>query len=538
MDLVRNENQYRIIIVNLVLLTWCLLATGANADANWLNHGGDLYNRRYAEDEVKISPKTVSNLKLKWKFFAGKDITATPAIFDGVLYFPSWNGYIYAVKAEDGSLLWGRNLSELTGLQATGLVPGVNYTVSRATPTIAGNLLIVGIYGPAIVIAVKRSTGELVWSTRVDAHNASIITMSGTVFKRDYYVGTSSSEESSATVETCCTFRGSMVKLDIRTGAILWQTFALPDNFGKLGEYAGAAIWGSSPSIDIKRKLVYVATGNLYSAPQRVLDCQERENNQTFPTTPDVCIEPENHENSFLAFDMDNGEIKWYRQLGGYDLWFFQCNNISSNPGCPPGPNPDADFSEAPMMLTIMVNGTKRDIVAAVQKSGMAWALDRDNGGVVWSSVAGPGGPGGGGGWGAATDGMRVYTNIINNLEVNTTLVPSKQTTTAGLWVAMDAFTGKIIWSIANPRNTTASGPVTVANNVLFAGSDDPKGAIYAMDVKTGDILWSYDTGATVHGGMSVSDGCIYVGNGYTVNLGAFNPSYTPGTSLYAFCIL
>ena len=40
-----------------------------------------------------------------------------------------------------------------------------------------------------------------------------------------------------------------------------------------------------------------------------------------------------------------------------------------------------------------------------------------------------------------------------------------------------------------------------------------------------------------VYGGMSVSDGCIYVGNGYTLGLGGLNPSYTAGKSLFAFCL-
>lgn len=167
----------------------------------------------------------------------------------------------------------------------------------------------------------------------------------------------------------------------------MWQTFTLPDNFGQRDEYAGGAIWGSSPSIDIARNHVYVGTGNLYSAPLRIRQCQEAENNQTVPTSPDECIEPENHSNSILALDLETGEIEWYRQLGGYDVWFFACNNLST-PNCPPGPNPDADFSEAPMMLSINFKGSKQDIVVAVQKSGFAWALSRDNGSLVWSTVS------------------------------------------------------------------------------------------------------------------------------------------------------
>ncbi|MED6158336.1 hypothetical protein PIB30_031858 [Stylosanthes scabra] len=505
---------------------------------NWINHGGDIYNRRYASKEHKINLETVSNLTLKWEFYAGKDITATPSIYDGTLYFPSWNGEIYAVKACDGSLVWKKNLQELTGLTPTGFVAGYNWTVSRATPTIAGDeLLIVGIYGPAVVIALNRLTGDLVWQTRLDSHNSSTLTMSGTYYKGAFYVGTASLEET-LSLEQCCTFRGSFSKLDIETGAILWQTYMLPDNHGKQGEYAGAAVWGSSPSIDEARNHVYIGTGNMYSAPLRIRQCQEKQNNLTTPPThPDECIEPENHSNSIVALDLEDGEIKWYQQLGGYDVWLFACNNLSSSPNCPPGPNPDADFSEAPMMVTIDVNGRNEDVVVAVQKSGFAWALQRDNGNIIWSTEAGPGGGGGGGYWGAATDTKTVYTNIGNSASKNFTLKPSSNTTTSGGWVAMDAATGTILWSLANPSNATASGPVSLANGILFAGSTNGKGPIYAINGKSGEIVWSYETGATVYGGMSISDGCIYLGNGYKVSIGFFVGSYTSGTSLYAFCV-
>ncbi|RXH89527.1 hypothetical protein DVH24_031884 [Malus domestica] len=152
----------------------------------------------------------------------------------------------------------------------------------------------------------------------------------------------------------------------------------LLDNHGELGQYAGAAIWGSGPSIDVHRKHVYIATGNVYSVPE--------------------------HE-------------------------------------------------------------------------------------------AGPGSIQEGGTWGAATDKKMVYTNI------------------------------------ASPS------PVSVANGVLFAGSPNPQDSIYAMDTGSGKILWSYDTGATVYDGMSISNGCIYVGSGYKVNLRFINPTFTAGTSLFAFCV-
>ncbi|CAL5191223.1 unnamed protein product [Lathyrus oleraceus] len=529
----------RIDNIVLSLLLFCvhvaLVFASSSESNNWLSHGGDLSNRRYASMEHKINPITAPHLKLKWKFFAGQDITASPTIYDGVVYFPSWNGNIYALREIDGSVVWKKNLKELTGLNASVFIFNANGTVSRVSPSVAGDLLILGIYGPAVIIGLNRTNGELVWLTKLESHYRSFITMSGTYYNGSYYVGTSSLEEQVA-IDKCCTFRGSFVKLDAKTGAILWQTYMLPDNKGKQDQYAGAAIWGSSPSIDVYRKHVYIATGNLYSAPQNILDCQERQNNQTTPVETDECIEPENHSNSMLALDLDTGKIKWFKQLGGLDVWFIACNNAST-PNCPPqGPLPDSDFGEAPMMLTTYVNGTQKDIVVAVQKSGFAWALDRNNGTLLWFKQAGPSGTGGGGIWGASTDEKRVYTNSANSNKDNFQLLPSNMNTTTGGWVAMDPRNGEILWSTANPGNSTVSGPVSVANDVLFGGSTDLSGHIYAINARNGKILWSYATGGSVYGGMSISDGCVYSGHGYNVSLGVFS-NYTGGTSLFAFCV-
>ncbi|KAH6830291.1 hypothetical protein C2S53_000260 [Perilla frutescens var. hirtella] len=536
------ENFFRIYFLSISI--FCLITAASTSSPNkerrfegrWLNHGGNIYNRRQAEGETKISPSTASQLRLRWEFNAGKDISATPAISVGVVYFPSWNGYIYAVRASDGSLVWKQKLQELTGLSVTVPLPNVTALVSVATPTVAGHKLLVSIYGPAYVVAMELATGELLWTRQLDTHPAAAITMSGTYYKGGFYVGTSSFQRSFRP-ENCCTFRGSFSKLDTNTGGIIWQTFMVPDNNGERGGYAGAAVWGSSPSIDVSRNFIYIATGIINSVPQPVQDCQSLQNNQSFPSHPDECTEPHDHSSSILALDMDSGEIKWYQQIGGYNVSLFACrNNNSSSSGCPSSPTPYSEFGEAPMMLTTYAGGLKRDVVTAVQKSGFAWTLDRDDGHIVWFTEAGPGSFSGGGIWGAATDERRVYTNIGNANNQNFTLLPSSNITTGGGWVAMDAPTGRILWSTAVP-NDAISNPVTVANGVVFAGSTYRTGPVYAMDGENGEIVWSYETGATVYGGVSVSKGCVYVGSGYGVGLGASNPSFTSGTSVFAFCV-
>nr|GEY81516.1 PQQ-dependent membrane bound dehydrogenase, glucose/quinate/shikimate-related [Tanacetum cinerariifolium] len=466
-----------------VILPFWLLILVHYAATDWVNHGRDITNGRYARDEFMINPSTVHKLKLRWKFLTGADTTATPAVADGVVYFPAWNGFLYAVNAFTGDLIWKQNLTQLTGLTGTGVY--VNVTVVRATPVVARDLLIVGIYGPAVCIAVSRLTGQLVWSTTIDPRPLALITASGTVYSRGFYVGVSSLEET-LPAGKCCTFRGSIVMLDIRSGAIQWQAYTVPDNGGRLNGYSGGAIWGSSPAIDVFRKIVYVATGNLYTAPPEVIECQAKQNNQTTkPDKPDHCTGPDVMFNSIIAFDASSG---------------------------------------------------KRDIVVAVQKSGFVWALDRDNGNIVWFKLAGPGSNQGGGIWGAATDGNRIYTNIANGDRLPFTLAPSNQTTTAGAWVALDANTGQILWTTADPSNDTPEGPVSLTRGVMFAGSVSPKGPLYALDARTGSVLWSYETGATIYGGASASYGCIYVGHGYTVGLAKFH-NWTPGSYVFAFCI-
>ena len=78
----------------------------------------------------------------------------------------------------------------------------------------------------------------------------------------------------------CCTFRGAVVALDVRTGQILWKTYMVPSNNGGgdinlPGFYSGNGVWGSSPVVDTQRGLLYFGTANNFSAP------------------PGVCLEPE-----------------------------------------------------------------------------------------------------------------------------------------------------------------------------------------------------------------------------------------------------
>ncbi|CAM6110870.1 unnamed protein product [Calypogeia fissa] len=401
---------------------------------SWVNQGGDITNRREAKLETKISTETVTSLALKWTAQAGFDVSATPAIDAclGVVYFSSWDGCQYAVKKDTGELIWKVNLTVVAAIipELANVAPITILYVSRATPTIAGPLLVLGIYNPCYVFALNRTSGALVWWSSLETHPLCVVTQSGTYHNQSIYIGTSSAESVVGNATKCCTFQGKFFKLDANTGKILWQVRMLPDNHGQIGLYAGASVWGSSPSIDASRRLVYIGTGNDYSAPPDVQACEEARMNETNPPVPDPSAQlPQN-------------------------IW----------PGC--------RFGEAPFLLTIKEeNGSGwrwRDVVTAGQKSGIVHTLDRETGEIVWQTVAGPGGGVGGASYGMSTDGERVYTSIINSDGSNFTLVPSSTVITWGGWVAMNASTGKVIWSTANPVQLSALSPVAYANGVIF----------------------------------------------------------------------
>ena len=207
----------------------------------------------------------VNSLTAKWVFTTGGDVSATPAVDNDTVYFPDWAGNLYALDRLTGQLRWSTSIAGITGL------PGDK---ARATPAVTEDKVIIGTQGPfggdGKVLAFNKFTGELVWSTVADSHSAAIITQSATVFDGRVYVGVASLEEALAGVipgYDCCSFHGSMLALDINTGAILWKTYTAPAG------YSGNAVGGSSPAIDTKRDQLYISTGNNYSVPPEVLTC-------------------------------------------------------------------------------------------------------------------------------------------------------------------------------------------------------------------------------------------------------------------------
>ena len=513
---------------------------GADPAASWLNHGNGLSNWRSQPSEEKLDRDNVGQLAPKWVYHPGGDVSATPSVEGNAVYVPDWTGNVARLDAATGNVVWKTNLNA-----ATGIATSAGLVTSRDTPTIAGDTVLVGTQKGAFLLALDKATGAVRWRTQVDANGFAILTQSPVVRNGVVYQGVASTEEAATAFipnYPCCFFRGSVNAIDLATGQLIWKTYMTPATSDRPSaahpagsRYSGAAVWGSSPVVDPARGSLYITTGNNYSVPESVANCTI-----AHPDTAGQCDADNNYVDSILSLDLATGVVKWVKHLDTADAWNVACftglpGNV--NPGsCPTPAGPDFDFGQGAMLIPTKTHGVKRDVVAAGQKSGVFWGVDADTGQVLWTTQAGPGGTLGGLEWGSATDGKRIYFAISNNSLLPYTSPARPELGNAGSWGALDPATGAILWQTKDPNGDIDPGAVSVANNVVYAGSlaspADPVGAktkktFFGLNAANGKILWSFASGASVNSGPAIVDATVYWGSGYrNFGLGVGNDAF------------
>ena len=466
----------------------------------WSGWGVTPANARFqAADSAGLDRDHVKGLKLKWAFgFPGAAATyGQPTAFGGKLFVGSEDGTVYALDAATGCTWWTFRAST---------------TVKTAISI--GNDGQRAFFGDTngIVYAVNAADGKLIWKAHPEPHPAARITGSPLLVENRLYVPVSSGEEGAAADPhyPCCTFRGSVVALDVATGKQVWKTYTIdrpadrtikgPNGVQYFGP-SGAAVW-SPPTADLKRRVLYVATGNNYSVPEsRMAD-------------------------AVIAVNLDTGRILWHRQFTPKDLWNGACV-AEQKDNCPQERGGDFDFGAPPILKT---RADGKDVLLLSQKSGIIYALDPDHHGkLLWHTRIGKGGPLGGVEWGGAADSHRAYYTLSDWDPDNPLL--------GGGVFALDLHTGKKMWNSAPPKpacvgsfgcSAAQMAPPTAIPGVVLAGSLD--GHVRAYDSRNGKVLWDFDTvrqydttnGLKAHGGglngsgPAVVNGMVYVTSGYT----------------------
>ena len=488
--------------------------------------GFDKENTRFLPAEISgLKAKDVPKLKLKWAFkyeWASK-VRSQPAVTDDTIYVGSSTGTLYALNKQDGSIRW--EFDTLWEIRTAISVGNIN----------GRDMVFFGDFR-ASAYALDAHTGELIWKTKVDEHLGATITGSPTLYNGTLYVPVSSFEVAlaAAPMYPCCTFSGAVVALYATTGEQRWKTNvidpATPQGSNALfvSRYgsSGAPIW-NSPTIDSKRNVLYVGTGENYSLP--VSDSSD----------------------AVIAMNLDDGTIKWKRQLTPNDAWNMACSLPLMGTNCPQPSGKDLDIGASPI-LARKPDGD--EVLLVGQKSADAWGLNPDNGEILWQTNLGKGGALGGIHWGMSYDGNNLYVPVSDyELIVPglTRVDPDNHAPEEPSLSALNINTGEVLWRnelkpICEDKTQCHPGlsaAVTSIPGVVFAGSLDGHLRAYASD--DGALIWDVDTtgevisttGDTAHGGSIDADGPVIVDGQLYINSGYGFFGEQPGNVLLVYSV-
>jgi polyvinyl alcohol dehydrogenase (cytochrome) len=492
--------------------------------SDWPTMGVDENSTRF-QPSPGFSAADVPRLKLKWAFsMAGG---GQPTVIGDWLFVTNRGDKFYALDAKTGCVHWA-----------------IDDASSRTTPMVvrstispSGWVTFVGV-GKRVVRAFDAQSGKELWhSEPLETHMASTITGSPVVSGHQLFVPLSSGEEAVAMQPgySCCTFRGSVAALDLKTGQKQWQTYMITAplaptrknaNGVQMQGPAGAPVW-ASPTVDPKRGLVYVVTGDSYTDA---------------PTDGDDAI---------FALEMKTGKVRWRNQVTSHDNFIMGCSGPVKGANCPAPTGPDFDFGATPILFK---HGAKQVLLAG-QKSGDVYGIDPGSGKTLWKTKVGEGSPLGGVEWGMGADDKYVFVpvsdigEIFNEIAVAAGAASPSDTPNpprAGI-SALDPFSGKIIWNTPAPNAPchyagdrskdyskgacvrAQSAAPGVMPGIVFSGTLD--GWFRAYDAASGRIVWEYSTTAqtyeTVNGnaaqpgggidgmGPTIAGGMVYTMSGF-----------------------
>ncbi len=240
-----------------------------------------------------------------------------------------------------------------------------------------------------------------------------------------------------------------------------------------------------------------------------------------------------------VRLNPDAGGVDWYINVTGHNFM-------------------DHDNQNTPVLTTIDVDGTETPIVIASGKHGYVLAVNRETGEELWRTPVGthnenaqleelgadedveifPGMFGGMLTPIAYADG-RIFAPTMN---LPFTITGAGGTTSSGDFlgppdelVALDVVTGEILWSVEIP--TMLVGGATVANDVVFTGGLD--GVVRGYHVDDGSELFTYQASSGINASFAISGDYLFVPAGASLapSEDTASPTPEPTTELIALMI-
>ncbi len=503
---------------------------------NWLTYSGSMMSQRHSP-LTQITPANVKNLELQWVYQARslEKYEATALVVDGIMYTVQAPNDVIALDAVTGRVFWTYQFTP--ALAARPCCGRVNRGLA-----ILGDTLFMGTID-AHLIAIDAKNGKPLWDTTVaKAESGYAITHAPLVVKDKVIVGTAGGEFG---------IRGFIAAYDVRTGKEAWRfyTVAGPGDpnqktwGGDSWKTGGGSVWVTG-SYDPQQNLTYWGIGN--PGPDWNGDSRPGDNLYT---------------DSVVALDADTGKLKWYYQFSPHDEF-------------------DYDAVQVPVLADMQWQGRPRKVMLWANRNGLFYALDRTTGEflkgtpfveVNWmngfdekgrpmrvpgkvpsreGTLISPGNQGGTN-WYSPSYSPRTgmfyiptwagYTSTYVKADgeeyeegrryaggLPRQPVPFGRTATNvrkddeghGAIRALDAVTGERKWEF-KMNDVTDAGILTTASDLLFSGGRE--GYFFALDARTGDLLWR----AAVGGGVASGPMTYSAGGRQYVAVAAGNSLFT-----------
>ncbi len=193
---------------------------------------------------------------LMWNYPTGAQVYASPAVNNGIVFIPSWDGVLYAIDEYSGALKWSFN----TGASIF------------SSPAIGNGIVYVGSYN-GVLYALDEQTGATIWSKGIVNYpiTSSPLVADGMVFYGNWCRA------------GLCNPAGQFTARDANTGNVIWvnstqaPVISSPSvhngrvffgqNDGTLmavNETNGVLLWSVAPSNVVVRTAPAVAYGRVY----------------------------------------------------------------------------------------------------------------------------------------------------------------------------------------------------------------------------------------------------------------------------------